>query len=658
MLVSERFRLSPDFVIDLRSRQVKWGFGPFSEAIYYRTYSRTNDGVQEQWADTVLRVVEGCFSIRKDWYRNHGLRWRDADWCLLAEELANAIFDMRMLPPGRGLWAMGTDYIYERGSMALNNCGFVDVLDDLATSAAWAMDALMCGVGVGFSTQNAKLERPHRMDLNHKQLYIIPDSREGWVEATRRLIASYMDAGSQPYWKFDYSQIRPAGSPLRGFGGLSSGPGPLIELHQRLGDLLDSAAVTATPWSRTIADVFNSIGACVVSGNIRRSAELATGRVNDQDFLNLKNYNRNPSRKQIGWVSNNSVLLAKSPEFEELPYLASLIRDNGEPGVLNLINIQKYARYGKKKEDFAIGMNPCAEIPLENMEVCNLVEVFPTRCADTQEIWRMMEIATFYASTVSLLASHNETTNAVVARNRRIGVSVSGIADWIDSSSLSHVTMVLREGYERHVEPMNIRLAKEAGIPPSVRLTTVKPSGTISLLAGVSPGMHWPYDRYCLRRVRISANSPMVPLLNKAGYAHDVDQDSANTLVYAFPLASNGGRTRAAKEVSIWEQASVNAMLNREWADNSVSNTLYFRQSEANQVERVLAAFAPVTKALSLLPDQEDKEGGGYYLPPYESITQSRYRDLSKQVSTIDWRDLRGTDGIDEQFCANDSCDI
>lgn len=658
MYVNERFQLPAEVCEDLRSRPVNWGFGLFSEVIYYRTYSRARaDGSQEQWADTVIRVVEGCMSIRKDWYKRHSLKWDDAVWMPLAVELAGAIFEMKMLPPGRGLWAMGTDYIFQRGSMALNNCGFVDVIDDLGDAAAWAMDALMCGVGVGFSTQNQRLVRPHRVNPANASTFVIPDTREGWVDATRMLIDSYMK-DENTYWKFDYSKIRPKGTPLKGFGGIASGPDPLIQLHERLRNFLDHAAMEPTPWSRVIVDVFNSIGACVVAGNVRRSAELATGALADSDFLNLKDYAKNPSRAEIGWMSNNSVVLSHSSQFEMLPDIANRVRDNGEPGILNLLNIQKYARYGKKKSDLAVGMNPCAEIPLESKELCNLAEVFPTRCKSVEEVWRIMELATFYVSTVALLPSHDEGTNEVVARNRRIGVSVSGVADWIDATSWSHVTMALRDGYEKHVEPINIALARAAGVPPSVRLTTVKPSGTISLLAGVSPGMHWPYDRYCIRRVRISDTSPLVPLLSEAGYVHEVDRDSAATLVFEFPLASNGGKTRAAKEVSIWEQASLVTMLQREWADNSVSNTLYFRQAEANQVERVIAACAPMVKSISMLPDQEEKDGGGYYLPPYESITKTRYVELSKQAREIDWSDLSGTDGIDSRFCETDHCEI
>lgn len=656
LLVAERFTLPKLFKEDLRSRRAPWGFGSFSEVVFYRTYSRVmSDGRQERWADTIIRVVEGVLSIRKDWYRKHGLPWNEAYWQSLGREMANAIFAMKMLPPGRGLWAMGSDFVFERGSMALCNCGAYDVTDSLSRAAAWTMDALMNGTGVGFSTQNVTfdtLSQPGPETLT----YAIPDNREGWVESVRLLIASY-EAPGLPVAIFDYSQIRPAGQPIRGFGGIAAGPEPLQKLHDRLRVILSTYSEGELDQTQLITDVMNSIGVCVVAGNVRRSAELATGSIHDEVFLNLKNYDVYPRRAEWGWMSNNSVVLGHSEDFQSLPSIADRIRDNGEPGVINLINMQKYARVGKKKPDLANLFNPCAEIPLESAELCNLAEVFPARCDSVAEIWRVMELATIYASTVSLLPSHSPETNRVVARNRRIGVSVSGVADWLDATNLSHVTMILRKGYEEHVEPTNSRLAEEAGVPASIRLTTVKPSGTISLLAGVSPGVHWPVFRYGIRRIRISGSSPIVERLIEAGVPHEPDAYSDNTLVFEFPLESGNGKTRAVSEVSVWEQASLVIMLQREWADNAVSCTLTFSPSkEGDQIERVLAASAPLIKSMSLLPSQDEQKS--YAQPPYESAPKDEYERRVRQIDPIEWDSFTGTDGQDSRYCDGDSCEI
>lgn len=644
MFVTERFHLPKEMKQTLKQLPVQWGFGEFSRAVYFRTYSRQReDGSQEQWADTVIRVVEGVISIRKDWYKKMGVPWDEKKWSSIAQRMAEAMFHMRFLPPGRGLWAMGTEYIFERGSAALNNCAYVEITDNLPAAASWSMDMLMCGVGVGFGTREAGALNPARMT---QDTYHIPDTREGWAESLRRLLEN-------PLTEFDYSQIRPAGALIRGFGGVASGPDPLKLLHQRIKSY-QQQFVSSQNTTRYIADVFNAVGACVVAGNVRRSAELATGSILDSTFLNLKNYELNPERQEIGWMSNNSVVLSEPHDFTHLPDIADLIRTNGEPGVINLMNVQKYGRFKEKKVDYAVGFNPCAEIPLESYELCNLVEVFPTRCADVHEIYDAMWLATIYASTVSLLPSHREETNAVVARNRRIGVSISGIADWLDASNVANLTTALRWGYEQIVEPTNRQLAAQAGVPASVRLTTVKPSGTISQLAGVSPGMHWPIHRHYIRRMRVSENSPVTERLIAAGVPHEPDVYSDNTLVFEFPQSAGKGQTRSVSDVSIWEQAAMVAFLQREWADNAVSNTLTFRKEEERDLEKVLSMYAPQIKSMSMLPDAEDS----YEQMPYQRITREEYRERLSKINEVDWQTFGGSDGQDSRFCDGATCEV
>lgn len=652
MIIEERYHLPEDVREKLKNRPVSWGFGPLSEAVYMRTYSRVKeDGAQETWADTVCRVVEGVMSIRKHQYvKVLGKRWDMTRWNAVAEELAIAMFDMKLLPPGRGLWAMGTDYVFERGSHALNNCGSVEVDGSLANAAHWLMDSLMCGVGVGFTTHTANLKGRH--PRGEATLYEVPDTKEGWAESTRLIIDSY-ERGSRPIL-CDYSAIRRAGTPIAGFGGISSGAGPLKTLHKRLRTYLDNFADKNVDQTRVIADVMNSIGACVVAGNVRRSAEIAVGAPGDDTFMNLKNYEKNPERVEIGWMSNNSVALREDDDFLALPEIAARIQDNGEPGILNLKNIQKYGRIGEKRHDDATGINPCGEIPLESNELCNLVEVFPTRCSNG-DFTRVLELATFYASTVSLLPSHNEDTNEVVSRNRRIGVSVSGVADWLDATSVSNVFAQLNRGYDV-VRTTNHKLAREAGVAESIRVTTVKPSGTVSLLAGVSSGMHFPVAGHVLRRVRIARGSPVAELLEGAGIPHEPDVVSDNTEVFEFPLRYGQGRTRSVKNVSVFEQAQVVTMLSRAWADNAVSNTLTVQPEEVKHVERVLALNAPLVKSMSLLPDRGDI----YPQMPVEHLSKDEFEKRSAAIGDVDWSGLHGSDGdaSSEAYCTTDACEI
>lgn len=322
--INFRFTLDEDTKSYLRSLKPQFGFGGFGEAVFYRTYSRQKvDGSQEHWGDVVIRVVEGVMSIRKDWYFKHGLEWDENYWNDFAKRLAEHIFYMRMLPPGRGLWAMGTDYVFERGSAALNNCGACST-EDLAMAADWAMDMLMCGVGVGFNMAwKGGASKPDKKDPIK---YTIDDSREGWVNSVRMLIEAYTKDKKYPV--FDYGLIRPAGAPIKGFGGTASGFEPIKQLHDRIESYMDAYCEGKHDTTRTVADVFNAIGACVVAGNVRRSAEIALGNINDESFMNLKDMNKNPERSEIYWMSNNTVVLEKTDDFHKLPEVAKRIIKN------------------------------------------------------------------------------------------------------------------------------------------------------------------------------------------------------------------------------------------------------------------------------------------------------------------------------------------
>ena len=346
-------------------------------------------------------------------------------------------------------------------------------------------------------------------------------------------------------------------------------------------------------------------------------------------------------------MSNNSVVLRADQDYEDFSYIpdmAKRIVDNGEPGMINLYNIQKYARYGKEKHDDATLVNPCGEISLENFELCNLAEVFPPRCKNKTDFYKALKFATFYASTVSLLPTHRPETNAIIAKNRRIGVSISGIAQWASGQCLvephewgemnyTKMTTYLRQGY-KIVKEYNAEFAKMAGVPAAVRVTTVKPSGSISLLAGVTPGVHYPVSRYAIRRMRIGKDSPLVPSLVEAGIPHEDDTYSDNTLVFSFAI--DHGDVRPCEQVSPWEQFSVVAMLQRCYADNCVSATIYFdKEKDAPDVEKMLAMYIPILKSVSMLPHS----GHGYAQAPYEPIDEEKYIALKDSYTLPKFED-------------------
>jgi ribonucleoside-diphosphate reductase alpha chain len=185
VFVTKRFKLNVETITELMELTPKFGYGQFGEIVFYRTYSRTkSDGSKESWNEVVIRVIEGIFSIRYDWYIKNHIHWDEDFWQIYARNMALSMFRMEWLPPGRGLWAIGTEYIYERGSMALNNCAYCVIGDQIDVDIMWMMDALMCGCGVGFSpirNDNIEVLLPNEY---HTVINEIEDSREGWVEST------------------------------------------------------------------------------------------------------------------------------------------------------------------------------------------------------------------------------------------------------------------------------------------------------------------------------------------------------------------------------------------------------------------------------------------------------------------------------------------
>jgi ribonucleoside-diphosphate reductase alpha chain len=305
-------------------------------------------------------------------------------------------------------------------------------------------------------------------------------------------------------------------------------------------------------------------------------------------------------------------------------------------------------------------VNPCGEIALENFELCNLAETFPPRCENVDRFYMALKFATFYASTVSLLPTHRPETNAVIARNRRIGISVSGIAQWASGEvpngwgnmNYTKMTRFLRAGY-KIVREQNARLAEEAGVPASVRVTTVKPSGSISLLAGVTPGVHYPVSRYAIRRMRIGNDSPLVQPLIDAGIPHEEDTYSDNTLVFEFAI--DHGDVRPCQEVSPWEQFGLVAMMQRCYADNCVSATIYFdKERDGNDVEKLLAMYIPVLKSVSMLPHA----GHGYAQAPYEPINKEVYEQRRGAYGRPNFESVVDNQPVGSKYCSGDKCMI
>jgi ribonucleoside-triphosphate reductase (thioredoxin) len=660
------FKLTEDFVGPYRSKKAPFGYqdaagNSVGEITFLRTYSRLKaDGTKETWVDVCERVINGMYSLQKDHAKTNRLPWSDAKAAASAKEAFDRLWNLKWTPPGRGLWVMGTPLVNEqRNSAALQNCAFVStgsmVKTDPAKPFAFLMEASMLGVGVGFDDKGADKDFVIYAPQG-ETTYDIPDTREGWVESTAALINAYLKPDTKAP-VFNYEAIRPAGEPIKTFGGTAAGADPLIKLHQYINELFkDRAGQKLT--RRDIADIGNMIGVCVVSGNVRRSAELLIGRIDDEEFLNLKNYEKYPERMTHGWMSNNSVAVNVG---DNLDNIIEGIARNGEPGVIWMDISKQYGRLADpiNNKDWRIaGYNPCAEQSLESYECCTLVETYLNRHTDLDDFKRTLKFAYLYAKTVTLLPTHWEETNAIMQRNRRIGTSVSGVANFADNKGLPVLRQWMDEGY-KIIKSYDTNYSEWLGIRESIKMTTVKPSGTVSILAGESPGVHWTVGgQYFNRAIRFSNSDPMLPLFKLANYRVEPASESPDTTsVVFFPIKSEAKRSE--KDVSIYEKMALAATAQRYWSDNSVSVTISFDpEKEASAIGTALHMYDGQLKTVSFLPS------GNHVYPqmPYTQITAEEYEEQGvMQLFPIDFSGVyagMAADAIGEAYCTTDACEV
>lgn len=674
---AQRFKLSDKFIDAYKDRVVPWG--PTGYIVFKRTYARKLDELYpgtegtEEWYHTCRRVIEGMFTMQKNHCVDSGLPWNDAKAQRTAKDAFERLFTLKWTPPGRGLWMMGTKFVEEKTGSGLFNCAFCST-KDLATKGGyiyqWMMDALMLGIGVGFDTLGAdtltikqpskslwsEQTLPEQYNTNHftlenldqgqGNLCIIADSREGWTESVLILLDAFLKGSPLP--RFDYSQIRALGTPIKGFGGTSSGPAPLIEMHESLVNLY-TKKIGQVIDSVTIVDTQNLIGRCVVAGNVRRSAALAMGQVGDEPFMIMKDRKQFPEEvDHHRWGSNNSIEAKVGMDYK---IYAKSCQDQGEPGFIWLDNAKTFGRFkdGKRNDDTRImGFNPCVEQQLEDRELCCLVETYPW-LHDNYEDWQQtLKIAYLYAKTVTLAKTSWPDTNAIMLKNRRIGLSISGFDQACNRFGTRTMYDWCDIGYQ-YIQRLDGIYSDWLCIPRSKRTTSVKPSGTVSLLNGSTPGMHWPIAQYAIRRITFSNNDPLLAQLTEAGYVAEVSNYYPNSHVVEFPVET-AYFNRHEGEVSLWEQMERAAQLMWCWSDNSVSVTVKFKDHEAHDIENALKLYETRLKAVSFLR----YENSGYTQMPYEPITKALYEERIASVLPVNFNTTKA--GIGESYCDGDKC--
>jgi len=310
---------------------------------------------------------------------------------------------------------------------------------------------------------------------------------------------------------------------------------------------------------------------------------------------------------------------------------------------------------GDDKDHRVAGGNPCLEQSLESYELCCLVETFPSNHESLEDYKRTLKYAYLYAKTVTLGKTHWSDTNRVMLRNRRIGCSVSGVAQFITKHGMEELRKWLEDGYDT-IQDWDCIYSDWFAIPKSIKTTSVKPSGTVSLLAGATPGLHYPESRFYIRRMRLSNQSDLIEPLEKANYHIEPAFGSEDTTKVVEIPVDVGEGIRTANELSIWEQFSLAAFMQRHWADNQVSCTATFDpDTESTELPHVLNYFQYYLKGISLLPRLN---GGAYKQMPYEAIDEKTYHFEVERLGYLSFVGVEGEQAEVDKFCNNDVCDI
>ncbi|APX72267.1 ribonucleoside-triphosphate reductase, adenosylcobalamin-dependent [Companilactobacillus allii] len=745
MNLLKKITLDDEFIDEVK-KSVKPHWGELGWVTYKRTYARFIDelGRTENWSETVKRVVEGNINLDPR-LRDDSLT--EEQYQSLVDEAHNLyklVYGLAATPSGRNLWISGTKY-QDRNGDALNNCWFIAIRpqkygdshilpsyldeDQVAVSMPFSFmfDQLMKGGGVGFSVvpDNMKqmpvvdqsvdltvliskdsasyddsieagaIDREDWLkdhDASKARFYKLPDTREGWVIGNAEMIDAHF-ASTNPEKindvVLDITDIRPNGAKIKGFGGTASGPVPLIEMFFDINEVLNNALGKKLT-SVDCTDMGNLIGKTVVAGNVRRSAELALGGATDDDFITMKQDQKKLYHHR--WASNNSV--AVDSKFTKYEPIADSITHNGEPGIVNLELSRNYGRiadgYQPGIDDAVEGTNPCGEISLSNGEPCNLFEVFPVIAE--QQGWNLEEafsLAARYTKRVTFSNYDWEVSRNAIAKNRRIGVSMSGIQDWILNTFGNRVVtgftdtkdesgeVVKKPVYDKKivkefddlyhsVVKADVDYSHELNCNVSIKHTTVKPSGTVAKLAGVSEGMHFHYAGYLIQRIRFQDSDPLLPALKACGYKIEPDVYTKHTMCVEFPVKAvnaDNPNFASAGNVSIAEQFATQAFLQTYWSDNAVSCTVTFQPSEAKEIAPLMYQYRHITKSTSLLP----YSGGEFKQAPKEPIDKDVYSKrvsmISGNVATVfadmnDNHDKKDIELVDQSDCESGACPI
>jgi hypothetical protein len=627
-----------------QKQTIPWG--EVGYPTFKRTYSRPlKNGKTEEWGDTVERVIEACNKQLKCGFSTQE-----------QENIREMMLNLKGTVAGRFLWQLGTKTVDRLGLPSLQNCAFT-VVDNPVRPFTWAFEMLMLGSGVGFNIQREhvyqlpKVKRKvkvTRLDENDAD-FIVPDSREGWVELLDRVLRASFETGNN--FTFATHLIRGKGSAIKGFGGTASGPEDLVWGMLEINRILNERSGKRL---RPIdcLDIMNIIGKIVVAGNVRRSAQIAIGDHDDLEYLRAK-------RWDLGGIPNWRAMSNNSVACEDITTLPDEFwegyKGNGEPyGLINLASSRIQGRTGETQypDPDVMGYNPCAEQSLANFETCCLAEIYLPNIESKEELKKVATLLYRINKHSLAIPCAVKETEDIVHANMRMGIGVTGYLQATDEqrSWLSDVYVHLR-AYDKEY-------SSHHDFPESIKITTVKPSGTLSLLAGVTPGAHPGYSQYYIRRIRMAADSELASVARNNGYFVEYVRnfdgtEDHSTVVVEFPCQFPAG-TMFADDMTAIDQLNVIRKLQAEWSDNSVSVTIYYRKEELDAIKAWLVVNYVNTKSVSFLLHSDH----GFDQAPLEEITEARYLEMKENVTPITSLDNLNMDDIDIADCDTGACPV
>jgi ribonucleoside-diphosphate reductase alpha chain len=563
------------------------------------------------------------------------------------EEAYKLVYDKKVLPSMRSLQFAGKPI--ELNNARIFNCSFLP-LDDWR-SFSEIMFLLLSGCGVGYSVQTHHIEQLPEIKVPIKsKRYLIGDSIEGWADAVRMLCKAYFTGAPLPL--FDFRDIRPKGAQLITVGGKAPGPEPLKECLFNLQKVFERKQNGDRITSVEAHDMACHIADAVLSGGIRRAALISLFNLDDEDMLTCKFGNWWEQNPQRGRANNSAVVMRHKIDEEEFFKLWKKIElsNSGEPGI-----------YFSNDKDW--GTNPCCEIALRSYQFCNLCEVNVSNVESQEDLNERVRVGAFIGTLQAAYTDFHylrDIWRKTTEKDALLGVGMTGIG------SGAILAYDLKKAADL-AKTENARVAEIIGINKAARVTTVKPSGTSSLVLGTSSGIHAWHNDFYIRRIRVGKNEAIYSYL-AANHPELVEDDFFKPTIQAVisvpQKAPAGSILRTENVIDMLERTK---KFNVQWVKkghrkgantNNVSATVSIQENEWEQVGNWMWENKDTFNGLSVLP----YFGGTYTQAPFEDITEEQFNEMAKHLHNIDLSKIvefsDETALMDQAACAGGACEI